>query len=92
MWAHTEILVGCMLVIENTGETWAREWYQRTWEYVIKTFCLGVGAWEQAVNRQGEPISREKWGINPMRRGNYHQPRFLMLNILSLNRMIKRGE
>ena len=89
MWAHVEILVGCMMVIENTGEAWAWDWYQRTWEYVIKTFRLGVGAWEQAVNRQGEPISREKWGINPMRRGNYHQPRFLMLNMLSLDRMIK---
>jgi mannose/cellobiose epimerase-like protein (N-acyl-D-glucosamine 2-epimerase family) len=88
MWAHTEILIGCMLVIENAGEAWARDWYKRTWEYVTKTFCLGVGAWEQAVNRQGEPISREKWGINPMRRGNYHQPRFLMLNILSLDRML----
>jgi len=88
MWAHTEILVGCMMVFENTGEAWARDWYQRTWEYVLKTFRLGVGAWEQAVNRQGEPISREKWGINPMRRGNYHQPRFLMLNILSLDRML----
>ncbi len=92
MWAHTEILVGCMMVFENTGEAWARDWYQRTWEYVIKTFRLGAGAWEQAVNREGEPISREKWGINPMRRGNYHQPRFLMLNMLSLDRMIKRGE
>lgn len=90
MWAHTEILVGCMMVIENTGEAWAKDWYNRTWEYVKKTYCLGVGAWEQAVNRQGEPISREKWGINPMRRGNYHQPRFLMLNILSLDRMIEK--
>jgi len=92
MWAHTEILVGCMKVIENTGEAWAWDWYQRTWEYVKKTFRLGAGAWEQAVNRRGEPISRERWGINPMRRGNYHQPRFLMLNMLSLNRMIQRGE
>ena len=92
MWAHTEILVGCMMVIEHTGEAWAWDWYLRTWDYVKKTFCLGVGAWEQAVNRQGEPISREKWGINPMRRGNYHQPRFLMLNILSLDRMMERSE
>jgi N-acylglucosamine 2-epimerase len=90
MWAHTEILIGCMMVIENTGEEWARDWYRRTWDYVTKTFCLGVGAWEQAVNRMGEPISREKWGIHPMRRGNYHQPRFLMLNILSLDRMLER--
>jgi len=89
MWAHTEILVGCMMVIENTGEAWAKDYYNRTWEYMKKTYSLGVGAWEQAVNRRGEPISREKWGINPMRRGNYHQPRFLMLNILSLDRMIK---
>jgi mannose/cellobiose epimerase-like protein (N-acyl-D-glucosamine 2-epimerase family) len=90
MWAHTEILIGCMMVIENSGDTWARDWYRRTWEYVKKTYCLGAGAWEQAVNRQGEPISREKWGIHPMRRGNYHQPRFLMVNILSLDRMLER--
>ena len=89
MWAHTEILVGCLMVMEHTGEAWAWDWYQRTWAYVKKTFRLGVGAWEQAVNRQGEPISREKWGIHPMRRGNYHQPRFLMLNMLSLDRLIQ---
>ena len=92
MLGHTEILIGCKLVIENTGEVWAKDWYKRTWEYVKKTYCLGVGAWEQAVNRQCEPISREKWGINPKRRGNNHQPRFLMLNILSLDRMIKKDE
>ena len=90
MWAHTEILIGCMMVMEHTGECWAKDWYERTWEYVKKTFCRGIGAWEQAVNRYGEPKSREKWGIHPMRRGNYHQPRFLMMNILSLDRMIKK--
>jgi len=91
MWAHTEILIGCMLVIEHTDECWAYDWYDRTWEYVKKTFCRGIGAWEQAVNREGKPISRDKWGINPMRRGNYHQPRCLMMNILSLDRMIQRN-
>jgi N-acylglucosamine 2-epimerase len=90
MWAHTEILIGCMIVIEHTDESWAKDWYERTWEYIKKTFCRGIGAWEQAVNRYGEPKSREKWGIHPMRRGNYHQPRFLMMNILSLDRMIKK--
>lgn len=92
MWAHCEILVGCMLVLEHTRECWAKDWYERTWKYVKKTFSRGIGAWEQAVNRYGEPISREKWGIHPKRRGNYHQPRFLMLNILSLERMIKKGD
>jgi len=89
MWAHTEILIGCLIVLEQTGECWAKEWYDRTWDYVKKTFCRGIGAWEQAVDRYGEPKSREKWGIHPMRRCNYHQPRFLMMNILSLDRMIK---
>ena len=91
MWSHTEILVGCMLVIEKTGECWAMDYFNMTWEYVKKTFCLGIGAWEQAVNRFGEPIDREKYGINPMRRGNFHQPRFLMMAILSLNRMIDKN-
>jgi N-acylglucosamine 2-epimerase len=90
MWAHTEILVGCMMVMEHTDECWAREWYARTWTYIKNTFCRGIGAWEQAVNRYGEPISREKWGIHPLRRCNYHQPRFLMMNILSLERMLEK--
>ncbi len=88
MWAHMEILIGCMMTFEHTGEVWAMDWYKRVWDYVKKTFSRGTGAWEQAVNRRGEPISREKWGINPMRRGNFHQPRFLMSNMLSLDRMI----
>ncbi|HPI72069.1 MAG TPA: AGE family epimerase/isomerase, partial [bacterium] len=90
MWAHTEILIGCMIVLEQSGESWAKEWYGRTWEYVKKAFCRGIGAWEQAVNRYGEPQTREKWGIHPMRRCNYHQPRFLMMNIKSLDRMMQR--
>ncbi len=88
MWAHTEVMNGCLLVYENEGAEWAREWYGKTWEYVKKSFSRGIGAWEQAVDRRGNPQSREKWGINPMRRGNFHQPRFLMLSILRLNKMI----
>ena len=90
MWAHTEILIGCMMIFEKTGECWAEDWYWRTWEYLKDNFCRGIGAWEQAVDRQGEPKVRTYENINPMRRGNYHQPRFLMLNILSLDRMIKQ--
>ena len=92
MWAHTEILVGCMMIIEKTGECWAEDYYWRTWEYVKKVYSRGVGAWEQAVDRKGEPMERAKYGINPMRRGNFHQPRCLMLNMQSLDRMIKREE
>lgn len=90
MWAHTEILIGCMMIFEKTGEYWAEEWYWRTWDYLKEKFCRGPGAWEQAVDRMGEPKIRDREGINPMRRGNYHQPRFLMLNLLSLDRILKQ--
>lgn len=44
---------------------------RRTRDFMVEQMHIGSG----------------KWGINPMRRGNYHQPRFLMLNILSLDRI-----
>ncbi len=88
MWAHTEILNGCLLIYAHEQSEWAREWYDLTWNYVKDHFCLGTGAWEQAVDRRGRPQSREKWGIDPNRRGNFHQPRFLMMAIMRLNRML----
>ena len=91
MWAHTEILNGCLIIYEQEGVEWAREWYGKTWDYLKKYFSRGIGAWEQAVDRRGNPKSRENWGINPMRRGNYHQPRFLMLGILSLDRIMRKN-
>lgn len=90
MWAHTEILNGCLLVFEHSKDYWAVEWYGKTWDYVKKHFCRGIGAWEQAVDRPGNPKDRKQWGINPMRRGNFHQPRYLMLNLLKLDKMIRR--
>ncbi|MEN8229752.1 MAG: AGE family epimerase/isomerase [Bacteroidota bacterium] len=89
MWAHLDTMIGLMIIFENSGEPWSIEWYKRIWDYVKETFCRGVPAWEQAVNRLGDPRRREMEGINPMRRGNFHQPRFLMMNMLSLDRMIK---
>ena len=90
MWSHTEILNGCLMIYEHEKAMWARELYDETWDYVKKYFSRGIPAWEQAVDRFGKPKSRANWGINPMRRGNYHQPRYLMLAILRLNRMIEK--
>ncbi|MFC1552651.1 AGE family epimerase/isomerase, partial [Candidatus Latescibacterota bacterium] len=54
MWAHTEILVACMTVLEYTGEVWAKEWYERAREYSIRTMAnTGHGVWRQAVDRYG---------------------------------------
>ena len=87
MWAHCEILIACMSILEYTGEVWAKEWYERTLSYMLKTMAnTPHGVWRQAVDRQGRDLKRV--GVSPNRKGNFHQPRFLMMNIQSLDRMI----
>lgn len=87
MWAHCEILVACMSVLEYTGEVWAREWYERVRAYTLRTMPVAEdGVWRQAVDRRGRDLQRPD--ISTKRKGNYHQPRMLMLNLQALNRMI----
>jgi mannose/cellobiose epimerase-like protein (N-acyl-D-glucosamine 2-epimerase family) len=91
MWAHCEILVACMMVLEHTGEVWAKEWYERVRAFTLRTMPVeGCGVWRQAVDRQGKDLKRIG---SSKRKGNFHQPRLMMLNMLSLKRMIEnRGE
>jgi len=90
MWTHTEILVACMTVLEYSGEVWAKEWYERAREYTLRTMAnTGHGIWRQAVDRYGNDLQRS--GISSYRKGNFHQPRYLMMNMRSLDRMIKNN-
>ena len=76
MWAQTEIMLGCMVVIQAYQEPWAYGWFQRTEDFLLRTMRTGIGVWRQAVDRQGRPKQRE--GISPYRKGNFHQPRMLI--------------
>ncbi len=49
----------------------------------------GIGVWAQAAGRQGDLVDRASY--HTMRKGNFHQPRYMMLNILRLERMIANG-
>ena len=92
MWSHTEILIATLTVLEYTGESWARDFYERTYTYAINKFDTPYGVWRQGVNRFGEEMKRDVnkiMGITNKRKGNFHMPRAFMLNMLSLNRMIK---
>ena len=89
MWAHSEILIACLLILEYTGDVWAKEWFERAWAYTIRTMTTDYGVWRQAVDRFGENKKRE--GISEYRKCNFHQPRALMYNLLSLDRMIKNN-
>jgi N-acylglucosamine 2-epimerase len=90
MWAHCEVLIALMTILEYTGEVWAKEWYDRTHAFTLRTMAnTGHGVWRQAVDRQGNDLKRV--GVSAHRKGNFHQPRMLMLNLLSLDRMIQNG-
>ena len=85
MWAQTEVAIGTMIAFEQSGEEWAREWFERSWNYLQRTMTTPFGVWRQAVDREGRDKQRE--GISPYRRGNFHQPRCLMYLIGHLERL-----
>jgi len=90
-WANFELMIPLVYIIEYTGECWAKEFYDRLYPYIIKTYDTDWGVWKQSVNRLGGPVSRElyirkRW--HPKRKGNFHQARAMMYNMLSFDRMI----
>lgn len=91
LWAQEEVLIGCMMIIERTGATWAREMFERMYEYVRNKYPLqqlGSPLWMYASDRR---VTYEAFSRMPKRVENYHHPRYLMLNLLSLERMIKKA-
>jgi len=89
MWAHTEVLVATLMTLEYTGDVWAKEWYERARAFTLRTMPTECGVWRQAVDRYGK--NKKRRGISIYRKGNFHQPRCFMMNMLSLDRMIKNG-
>lgn len=91
LWAQEEVLIGSLFIFERTGAEWAREMFNRTFEYVQKTYPLkkyGSPLWMYGGNRK---VEFEEFKTRPKRVENYHHPRHLMLNLMRLDRMIKRG-
>lgn len=90
MWAHCEAMIACMMIIEHTGAAWASKWYERLRAYTLKVMPVpGHGVWRQAVDRSGKDLKRV--GVSAKRKDNFHQARYLMLNLLSLKRMLGRS-
>ncbi|MFC1693806.1 AGE family epimerase/isomerase [Candidatus Latescibacterota bacterium] len=89
MWSHCEVMIACLHILEYTGEQWAKECYERARAYSLKAFDTEYGVWRQAVDRLGREVKRE--GVSANRKGNFHQPRYLMLNLLCIERMIENN-
>ncbi len=87
LWLQQEFLIGFLCVIEHTGAEWAKEWYGRLHEFVMRKFPLrqyGYPLWIAYADR--------KITFTPHynRCENFHHPRYLMQNLLALDRMIER--
>ena len=87
LWLQEEVLIGTLFMIEHTGDSWAQEWFSKMFTYVQDKFPLkqyGYPIWILSGDRKVTFV--EKAG----RVGNFHHPRHLMLNLNSIDRMIKR--
>ncbi len=87
MWSECEALVGTMLTFEYTGDVWALEWYERVRAFTLRTMTTRFGVWRQAVDRFGN--DRQRRGISTYRKDNFHQVRYQMYNLQSLERIIE---
>ncbi len=87
LWAQEEVLLGSLYMIEHTDDQWAKDMFAKMYDYVIDKFPLkqyGYPIWILGADRK---VTFEE---HYTRVGNFHHPRHLMLNILSLERIIER--
>ncbi|WP_257657146.1 AGE family epimerase/isomerase [Parapedobacter lycopersici] len=85
LWLQEEVLIGTLFLLEHTGDTWAQQCFDDTYQYVQDKFAKPEYAfWISAGNRKLTEFQQ-------VRAEHYHHPRHLMLNLLALNRMVERG-
>ena len=89
LWCQNEVLVATLNVLERTGAEWAAEYFGMACRIVNEKF------WQK---ERGYPagymlFADRRMTLQPHvgRQDNYHPLRQLMLNILTLDRMIARG-
>lgn len=88
LWALNEILIATLRVHERTGAEWAARYFGMAQEVIDQKFSM---------KRHGLPgymlfgDRRMTYHPHVARQDNYHPPRQLMLTILTLDRMIERG-
>jgi mannose/cellobiose epimerase-like protein (N-acyl-D-glucosamine 2-epimerase family) len=84
LWAQEEVLIGALMMLEQTGAPWAEEIFAKMYRYVDDKFSLeqyGYPIWMGSADR------KTQFEEHAERVENYHTPRHLMLNLLALDRM-----
>jgi N-acylglucosamine 2-epimerase len=88
LFPHQEALIGSLLMIEQTGDAWARDFYSLLDRYSRSHFPMkkmGSPLW-QVIGDRHVTLTPDM-----ARAENYHHPRFLMLNLLAAERLVQRG-
>ena len=88
LWAQEEALNGALLIAEQTGAQWAQDMFGKVFTYVQDKYPLkrhGYPLWISAGDRK---VTFEP---HATRVENYHHPRHLMLSLLMIERMVRRG-
>ena len=91
LWLQEELLIGALFIFEQTGARWAQDLFDKTYAYVLEKYPLrryGSPLWMYATDRRA---TFEAFSKMPKRVENFHHPRHLMLNLLSVERMLRRG-
>ncbi len=88
LWAQEEVLVGALFLVEHTGAEWAREMFARQYAYVTDKYPLKKHGFALWINQGDRKVTFQP---HYNRVENYHHPRHLMLNLLSLDRIQARG-
>jgi hypothetical protein len=79
------VLIGTLFMAEHTGDRWAQDCFRETLVYVHQKFDIpGNLFWASAGDRHLKDYAK-------YRAEHYHHPRHLMLNLLAVNRMLKRN-
>ena len=87
LWVNVEMLVGLMCILEHTGDQWAKDWFDRTYTYVLNKFSLKQYGFPLWIDRADRKVTFER---HASRADNFHPPRHFMLNLLAIDRIIKR--
>ena len=89
LFPHQEALIGSLMLIEHRNDAWAKDFYSEIDRYTRSKFpmrSISSPLWQVIGNRQVDPTP------DMTRAENYHHPRFLMLNLLAVERMLSRKE
>jgi len=84
LWALHEVLIACLMVFERTQADWASRWFGRAHAVIQSKFsrkAYGQPGYMLFADRRMSPQA------HVTRQDNYHPPRQLMLNLLSLERL-----